>query len=55
MTTPGGPKSIVKFNGGLGALLCNRCRTIIAYGFDHENKEHFCNTCESKRTKPKTT
>lgn len=23
------PKPIVKFNGGIGALLCNKCLTII--------------------------
>lgn len=41
-------KAIVKFNGGRGALLCNKCRVIIAYGFDHKDKEHFCNKCKEK-------
>ena len=34
--------ALVKFNGGRGALLCNSCRTIIAYGFDHEDRLHYC-------------
>lgn len=36
----------VRFNNGNGALLCNRCRIIIAYGFDHEDEFHFCEECE---------
>jgi len=36
----------VRFNGGNGALLCNRCSIIIDYGFDHEDKFHFCEACE---------
>lgn len=36
----------VKFNSGDGALLCNRCSIIIEYGFDHEDKFHFCEECE---------
>ena len=36
----------VKFNNGAGALLCNRCSIIIDYGFDHEDKFHFCEKCE---------
>lgn len=35
----------VKYNNGNGALLCNECRTIIAYGFDHTDKEHYCPKC----------
>jgi Zn finger protein HypA/HybF involved in hydrogenase expression len=35
----------VKFNNGNGALLCHTCRTILAYGFDHEDKEHYCPKC----------
>lgn len=38
-------KAIVKFNGGKGALLCNKCSVIIAYGFDHKDEEHFCAEC----------
>jgi hypothetical protein len=37
--------AIVKWNGGVGALLCNTCRTIIAHGFDHEDKVHHCDKC----------
>ena len=40
-------KAVVKWNGGAGALLCNGCRTIIAYGFNHEDKEHFCALCRT--------
>ena len=39
----------VKFNNGDGALLCNGCRVIIAYGHDHEDKEHYCEKCESRK------
>jgi hypothetical protein len=38
-------RAIVKFNGGRGALLCNRCRTIIRSGTDHEDIEHYCAEC----------
>lgn len=37
--------AIVKWNGGRGALLCNRCWIIVAQGFEHEDIEHFCATC----------
>ncbi len=37
--------AIVKWNGGRGALLCNRCRTIIREGFEHADIEHFCADC----------
>lgn len=40
--------AIVKFNGGRGALLCNGCRTIIVYGFEHNDQEYFCVKCEPK-------
>ena len=40
-------KKIVKFINGNGALLCNGCHVIIAYGFDHEDKEHYCSECKS--------
>lgn len=36
----------IRFNSGVGALLCNRCSIIIAYGFVHEDKYHFCEACE---------
>lgn len=38
-------KALVKFNNGNGALLCNGCRVIIATGFDHEDKKHYCKEC----------
>lgn len=40
--------AIVKFNNGNGALLCNSCKTIVAYGFDHEDKVHICKECKMK-------
>ena len=41
----------VRFNSGAGALLCNRCSTIIAYGFKHEDKEHYCDKCKKELEK----
>jgi len=41
-------KALIKFNGGQGALLCNKCKVIIAYGFKHENKKHYCAECAPK-------
>lgn len=38
--------SEVKYNNGNGALLCNLCGVIIKYGFNHEDKLHFCEKCE---------
>ena len=35
----------VVFNNGNGALLCNGCRVILAYGYDHEDEEHYCPKC----------
>jgi hypothetical protein len=32
-------KAIVKFNGGLGALLCSKCRVIIKTGIDFNEEE----------------
>lgn len=37
----------VKFNSGRGALLCDECNVIIAYGFEHEDRKHYCSTCMS--------
>ena len=37
----------VKFNGGRGALLCDGCDVIIAYGFEHEDRKHYCPMCMS--------
>ena len=47
------PKQIalIKFNGGVGALLCNRCHTILATGFDYEDREHFCIACKAEEIK----
>lgn len=45
----------VKFNGGTGALLCNQCRIILAYGFRHKDVEHYCKDCERKSNKHKKT
>ena len=42
--------AIVKWNGGRGALLCNRCRTIIAEGIRHPDVEHFCDDCSRGHT-----
>ena len=43
-------KAIIKFNGGVGALLCNKCRIIIAYGTKHDkDKRHYCQQCEAAR------
>ena len=41
--------ALVKFNGGLGALLCNGCLIIVAYGFDHKDKLHYCEGCDAYR------
>lgn len=40
--SPGYKRAIVKFNSGRGALLCNRCNIILKVGFDHEDREHYC-------------
>jgi hypothetical protein len=40
-------RAIFKFNNGNGALLCNRCRIIIATGNEHEDIEHYCEACRS--------
>lgn len=45
--------AIVKFNGGTGALLCNGCRVILAYGLRHKDVEHYCKDCETKSNKHK--
>lgn len=39
----------VKFNGGRGALLCNKCSRIIREDFDPmtiEDKQYLCIRCE---------
>jgi len=45
-------KKVVKYNGGIGALLCNGCRIVIATGFNHEDKKHYCIKCKSKEAAP---
>ena len=39
--------ALVKWNGGMGALLCNDCLVIVAYGFDHKDKHHYCEGCDA--------
>jgi hypothetical protein len=41
--------AIVKFNAGNGALLCNGCKIVIATGFAHEDREHYCDACMLKQ------
>jgi hypothetical protein len=38
----------IRFNSGMGALLCNGCRVILKYGFEHEDKKHYCEKCKTK-------
>lgn len=45
-------EAVVKFNNGKGALLCNKCATIIAHGFDHEDVPHLCENCGMNLTSP---
>ena len=43
-------KAIIKFNNGLGALLCSSCSVIIRTGFEHDvHKAHYCDECEGIR------
>lgn len=37
---------IYKFNNGMGAMLCNECRTIISTG--PMTDEFYCNKCKQK-------
>jgi hypothetical protein len=53
-------KAIFKYNGGLGALLCSKCRVIIKTGKDFTEEEimaikgkidmppQYCNKCKNK-------
>ena len=43
-------KPIHKFNGGIGATLCNTCSLIISTGL---TKELYCNNCKPKTLKEK--
>ena len=38
----------VKFNGGIGALLCSGCQRILELGFQHKDVEHYCASCTNK-------
>jgi hypothetical protein len=40
-------KPIHKFNSGMGAMLCNTCRTIISTG--PATKELYCEKCKPKQ------
>lgn len=40
-------KPIHKFNSGMGAMLCNICRTIISTG--SATKELYCEKCKPKQ------
>lgn len=42
-------KPIHKFNNGRGAMLCNKCRTIISTG--PATKELYCGQCLNERPK----
>lgn len=39
-------KPIYKFNNGNGAMLCNKCRTIISIG--NKTEELLCDNCKKK-------
>ncbi len=44
--------AVIKFNGGRGALLCNKCSVIIREDFDPatiEDKEYYCGGNYCKR------
>jgi len=41
--------AIVKFNARKGALCCNKCGKIVATGFAHEDREHYCEVCFLKQ------
>lgn len=53
-------KAIMKFNGGIGAILCSRCKVIIKTGKDFTQEEwkamrgelklesQFCDDCKAK-------
>ena len=46
----------VRFNGGAGALLCNKCKVILSEGFFYsynkmplpEDKLHYCKKCSKE-------
>ena len=40
--------AIVKYNNGNGALLCNTCHALIAFGFDHVDRIYTCDGCKAR-------
>ncbi len=42
-------RATVKFNNGMGALLCDKCGVIIATGFGHIDMAHLCDDCKSRQ------
>ena len=43
--------AIIKFNGGRGALLCNKCNIIIRADFDPmdiEDRQYLCKDCQPR-------
>jgi hypothetical protein len=57
-----GNKLIIKYNNGMGAILCSGCRKIIKEGFEYTEEEYkysrggidhlppqYCEQCKSKQ------
>ena len=40
--------ALVKWNGGIGALLCNKCRTVIHSGLPNIDREYLCDDCQPR-------
>lgn len=38
----------LRFNSGLGALVCSRCQRSLASGFEHEGQKYTCKNCDKK-------
>jgi hypothetical protein len=60
-------RAIIKFNGGLGAILCSKCRVIIKTGKSYTEEEikyskgeieylppQYCETCKNQENDKKT-
>ena len=43
------PERIIRFNNGIGALLCNGCNIILRDGFQHAPGPHYCAECRAKK------
>lgn len=43
----------IRWNNGIGALLCNSCSVVLRQGFNHEDKEHYCKDCQEARDSAK--